>query len=369
MSNYWLMRSYSQRITLYYLTRPPKKDMTSRMSTEEELSRDVEALRARFPHTQELYREVCALLFFRYGITPTANKLYQLVRKGSMSAPSQALSKFWEELRTKSRTRIEHPDLPEDLGTLAGGLLAELWTRSQALAQATLAAHRREAEEAVVQARSEASVLQSKWDDQERTISSLQEALDRANQMISAQREDLAAAHQARSSLMEMLEGAKRDNRESQQQHEAARLEFSSELEKLRAAAKLSDDRTWATEKRLLIDIDRERTGSAKLQKELDAHRTESSRAAEQQHQELSAAQLRLSDSQQEKARLEGILSAVTANLERAESELKALQTSPAKPELGTPTREEERKNKSRRSSRLGSAKSSSTLRQRFGST
>ncbi|GAB3552032.1 hypothetical protein GCM10027343_37040 [Noviherbaspirillum agri] len=52
------------------------------------------------------------LLFFRYGITPTTNKLYQLVRKGSMSAPAEALNKFWEDLRDKSRVRIEHRDLP-----------------------------------------------------------------------------------------------------------------------------------------------------------------------------------------------------------------------------------------------------------------
>src|SRR3546814_296960 len=91
------------------------KDIATDITTDAALSRDVEALRERFTQTQELYREVCALLFFRYGITPTANKLYQLVRKGSMSAPADALTKFWGDLREKSRTRIEHPDLPEVL--------------------------------------------------------------------------------------------------------------------------------------------------------------------------------------------------------------------------------------------------------------
>ena len=63
-----------------------------------QIQAEVERLRAQFPDTQELYREVSALLFFRYGITPTANKLYQLVRKGSMSAPAEALNKFWETI-------------------------------------------------------------------------------------------------------------------------------------------------------------------------------------------------------------------------------------------------------------------------------
>lgn len=80
-------------------------------------------MRAEFLHTPDLYHEVYVLLFFRYGITPTTNKLYQLVRKGTMSAPAEAFNKFWENLRDKSRVRIEHPDLPESLKTAAGVLV------------------------------------------------------------------------------------------------------------------------------------------------------------------------------------------------------------------------------------------------------
>jgi hypothetical protein len=54
--------------------------MDSPVTAEEQLIADIEQLheqlRNKFPNTQELYREVCAVLFFRYGITPTANKLY-----------------------------------------------------------------------------------------------------------------------------------------------------------------------------------------------------------------------------------------------------------------------------------------------------
>lgn len=45
--------------------------------TEARMQAEIEALRAQYPETQDLYREVCVLLFFRYGLTPTANKLYQ----------------------------------------------------------------------------------------------------------------------------------------------------------------------------------------------------------------------------------------------------------------------------------------------------
>ena len=53
------------------------------MSIESEIQSEVEALRERFNDTKALYREVCALLFFRHDITPTTSKLYQYVRKGS----------------------------------------------------------------------------------------------------------------------------------------------------------------------------------------------------------------------------------------------------------------------------------------------
>jgi hypothetical protein len=74
---------------------------------------------------------VCVLLFLRSGVTPTTNKLYQLVRKSSMSAPAEALNRFWEVPHDKSRVRIEHPDLPETLKTAAGELVVSHWSTAQ----------------------------------------------------------------------------------------------------------------------------------------------------------------------------------------------------------------------------------------------
>jgi len=108
--------------------------MSDVLPDETRLAADIERLKAEFPKTRELYREACALLFFRFGITPTANRLYQLVKRGSMSTPTQVLGEFWTELREKSRVRIDHPDLPADLQAAAGELVATLWTRSTASA-------------------------------------------------------------------------------------------------------------------------------------------------------------------------------------------------------------------------------------------
>lgn len=109
--------------------------MTNQPINEKQLQAEIDALKTQFPDTQDAYREACVLLFFRYGITPTANKLYQYVRKGSMSAPAEALNRFWSELRDKSRVRIERTDIPENIGTAAGEFVAKLWADAQKAAQ------------------------------------------------------------------------------------------------------------------------------------------------------------------------------------------------------------------------------------------
>ena len=45
-----------------------------------------------------------------------------------MSAPAEALAKFWEDLRGKARVEIDHPDLPEALKEAAGQAVSVSWT-------------------------------------------------------------------------------------------------------------------------------------------------------------------------------------------------------------------------------------------------
>ena len=300
--------------------------MATDIAAEAALSRDVEALRERFTQTQELYREVCALLFFRYGITPSANRLYQLVRKGSMSAPAEALTKFWGDLREKSRTRIEHPDLPEALKNVAGELIATLWTNAQAAAQESLTAYRAEAQEGVLQAKADLASMEAERDTAQSAVQSVKSELERARQEIGTQCENLAVAEEARSSLLTRLDEAKHENAVLQSQLEDVRRDFALALDKQRTSMQLAEERSRASEKRMLLDMDRERTTLAKLQKELDAHTAGALRAADQHRQELNLLQQALGDSRQKNGQLEGSLQTVTASLERAGTEAKEMQ-------------------------------------------
>ncbi|NDU79629.1 hypothetical protein GWI34_44645, partial [Actinomadura sp. DSM 109109] len=114
------------------------------MRAESEILAEVETLKAKFSDTRALYREVCVLLFFRYGITPTANKLYQYVRRGSMNVPTEEVASFWDDLRHKARVDIEHPDMPAEVKAIAAEAIAALWRQATDAARGELAAARLE---------------------------------------------------------------------------------------------------------------------------------------------------------------------------------------------------------------------------------
>jgi Plasmid replication region DNA-binding N-term len=260
-------------------------------TSDNKIASEIERLREEFTDTQELYREVCVLLFFRHGITPTANKLYQLVHKGSMSAPSEALRVFWEELREKSRVRIEHPDLPETLKISAGDLVATLWTQAQAAANENLATLREEASLAVTQAQAAQAAA-------EKEATHLQEELTQARQRLQSAHDrslqlerDISAEKANREALGVQLEAAGQQQRVLEAALAEARREFSAELEKLRHTHNQTEERLQGSEKRALLEIDRERTVSNRLQQEIQQLR--------QIHQELiNSHQIKVTDLQ-----------------------------------------------------------------------
>jgi len=235
------------------------------------LESDIEAARANAADTQALYREVCALLFFRYGETPTANRLYQLVRKGSMSAPAKALREFWIEVREKTRVDVGRPDLPPEVASAAGEFAARLWRLSSDAASVTFDAFRQDAdaqiaaareqarqhesqrqlaEEKAEQAANDASVLRTRIGALDARIVELQTTNDMLAAQLAASKEEMTAASAA-------LADARRD--------------FAAELAKLRSAHEQNEQRLAAAEKRALLEIETERTAAQRLRKELQA--------------------------------------------------------------------------------------------------
>ena len=285
--------------------------MSDLLPDETRLAAEIERLKAEFPKTRELYREVCALLFFRFGITPTANRLYQLVKRGSMSTPTQVLGEFWVELREKSRVRIGHPDLPAELQAAAGELVATLWTRSTASAQAALEALRVEAEAEKVVAQNTVASMEGELGRTETALEQRTSALLAAQVRIQELEQGQAAGEATRRALEAEITRLQDENVARDLALVQARADFSEELEKLRASAGLTEERLRTTGKRALLEIERERVAGARLQKELDAATRRTEQGEARHRSELQAVQAQLADARHQAGVLEGSLVAV----------------------------------------------------------
>ncbi|OUL78989.1 DNA-binding protein [Paraburkholderia hospita] len=295
-------------------------------SDDARVAADIERLKAEFPKTRELYREVCALLFFRYGQAPTANRLYQLVRRGSMGTPAAVLGEFWAELRDKSRVRIAHPDLPADLGAAAGELVATLWTRATASAQAELDALRAEVEAQRAEAELRVAAARDELGRTETALEQRTAALLAAQVEVRELEKGQAEGHAARQALEAEVVRLKSEAAARGRELEKVREGFSRDLDKLRETAERAEERLRATEKRALLEIDRERGAAAKLQRELDETTKRADRRDADHHRAVEALQAQLGNARHQAGVLQGRLDAVQAANATLQEQLAALR-------------------------------------------
>lgn len=271
-----------------------------------QIQAEVERLRAQFPDTQELYREVSALLFFRYGITPTANKLYQLVRKGSMSAPAEALNKFWETLREKSRIRIEHPDLPESLRDAAAAMLTTVWQQAQTQAQEGLQSFREDAQAKIDHAHNAVQATAERLQVSEAAAKELGQSLQSTQSALNRAQTEMGI-------LQNQVETAMTQRRELQESLNALQQRFTHELEQQRTASAAAAERFATESKRLLLEIDRERTHAAKISKDLN--------------KEIDTARAALMEQTQRNAELEGSMAEIRQQRDHLNKQVMELHT------------------------------------------
>jgi chromosome segregation ATPase len=275
------------------------------------LAAEIERLKAQFPKTRELYREVCVLLFFRFGITPTANRLYQLVKRGSMGTPTEVLAEFWRTLREKSRVRIEHPDLPAELQAVTGELAAALWTQAVNMAQDQLSATRHEVQLAVADAQARQAQAEVERDRLRQELMGSATALEQAQVRITERDQALIVSAASWLALQEQLRASHQGEQKLQHALEAARRDFASELDKLRADGALSQERLKAAETRALLEIERERQAAARMQKDVDALTRKAEQGSARHRDEVHRLQAQLGDLRQQLGALEGNLDAL----------------------------------------------------------
>jgi len=228
---------------------------------EKALQADIDEARARVVDTKELYKWVCSLLFFRYGITPTTNRLYQLVRKGSMQTVTTALSTFWQDLREKSRIKIEHPGVPESLIAVTGDMIAAIWEKASLEAKSQFDA-------ALAEAHTEVEATRSLADEAKRSaialgssVTALQTKIDQARAALTTANSEIQMERHAHAASAARFETVQVEARGLRDALADARKDFAIQLDKAREAVQLSEERLRAAERRALLEIDRERDG------------------------------------------------------------------------------------------------------------
>jgi hypothetical protein len=245
------------RFTAYhYRIRFAEQEMTT-------LQEDIEVLKAEPLSTLDLYIGACHILFFAHGVMPTSAKLYQLIGKGSMTTVTEAVKRFWAQVRDKGRIVLEDRGLPAELQSFAGSVMGELWKRALDAADLQLKNYRAEADSLVLRANQRVDMLQSE-------CTALTEGLEQ-------KRLELAEEHEARAhaeNRVIALEGqrelyesnllaAREQAAQAQEQLQAAQQAFSAEVAQVRDAAQ-------ETERFSLMEIDKARQQSQSLKRELD---------------------------------------------------------------------------------------------------
>ena len=294
--------------------------------SDHQISLDIDRLRSDIKGTQDLYREVCVLLFFRYGITPTANKLYQFVRKGSMSAPTEALRAFWEDLRKKSRVRIEHPDLPESLKKTAGEMVATLWSHAQGAADQGLWSLREQATESIKLAQEAQQKAEAENLGMQHVVEQLREEIRVGHERALQLERELASERATNDALSNQLATAAQQIKVTEAALSEARQDFAVELEKQRKALERAEERLQGSEKRALLEIDRERQATARLQQEANQLRQSHHEAVDQHIKETTALQTKVAELNQKVGVAEGLLQAQKEAVAAAAGQMETLR-------------------------------------------
>ncbi len=282
-------------------------------------------LRALAPDTKALYREAAATLFFRFGIAPTANRLHQLVGKGSMATSAAALSAFWKDLREQARLRIEHPAVPETLRETAGALIGQFWKVAHSTAEADLASVREELEVRVHAAELSAADSQARLERANLHLEAQSAELAKMQAMVRAKDEQLAVRASEVGHLQGQLQNVAGNLRERDAAVDLARAAFSRELEGLRKAIDLTEERARATERRAMNDVEIARAALKKCERALTEQQRRAAADAKRLETGITKRDHEVQSLRERLARTEAVATSSKQQLERAEATLTKL--------------------------------------------
>lgn len=284
------------------------------MSSEQALQAEIDVLKSRVADTTELYVQACYLLFFQHATTPSVTKLYQLIKKGSMTTVSEAVREFWSQLRDKSRIMVDHGGLPDDVRVFAGEMLGELWRRALGAAEDIAGKLKEEAEAALAHSQREVAEADRARLVAEDELREVRAQLTQQQEVRAGLIQKLATATGNAEALNRELQAQRDQVQAAQQALTAARTDFARELDKAREDVRSAESRFADMEKRAMVEIDRHRTEGKGLRKQLEEAQQKLTDAT-QRHESS------LGDVREKLARVQGAYDAVSSERDRSRKE------------------------------------------------
>lgn len=292
--------------------------MTEATIDEKALQADIDAARSKITDTKQLYKWVCSILFFKYGLTPTTNRLYQLVRKGSMQTVTTSLAAFWEDLRERSRLKLDHPGVPESLIGATGDLVQAIWEKANIAAKAFYEAADAEAVSKVEAAKIAQLAAEKQRDDAKGTVVALETKLASIAIELNTALETVEAERHAHGATSARLEEARAEVLSLRTSVAEARQDFANELEKARASTRVAEEREAAAERRMFLELDRERTLRAdaeraikQLREDINAARQQAAARSEAAAEEIGQLKGKLASAEQIAGKYEAQIASV----------------------------------------------------------
>jgi Plasmid replication region DNA-binding N-term len=107
-------------ITTYIETDNSELDIQERMNM----------LKLESMNTKDLYLKAAKILFVEYKETPSPNRLYQLIKKGSMTTVVEVVKLFWQNMHLEMHNKIHIPDIPVNLQDLTQDYVKNIWGKA-----------------------------------------------------------------------------------------------------------------------------------------------------------------------------------------------------------------------------------------------
>lgn len=185
---------------------------------------------------KEKTRAAATVLFFEFGIYPSAKTVHSYTQQGSMTDITADLREFWAEIREKSRVQLDSPSLPAELLEGFGQGLSQMWELAMEKATASFDDARKESLEKVEKAEQERTSAQEANAALQADLQALESDLGLEREKRFAADSLVVALGAQVDELRESLAKAEGQTRAAEQARQAAQERFSEDLEAERMA-------------------------------------------------------------------------------------------------------------------------------------